>query len=192
MAEAASDEHTQMGISLIFLMICWLMQFLWRLYLIKLASTIVSMTQHLKEPFCIFLSFSVSLTHNLLLDIMYEPHVCKKSTKIWQISFFKIEHFSFRYLWKVQEELALECDQTKNFKLYHIVLFITLSWCGIGHQELKLVWINTRRGVEWISLDWEAVIKLLCDFRHGCFLMCCKEKAENFSMQKESWGRLHD
>ena len=50
------------------------------------------------------LNVDESFTHNPLLDIKYEPHICKKSPEIWQISLFKSKHLLFRYFWKLQEE----------------------------------------------------------------------------------------
>ena len=39
--------------------------------------------------------FGMSLTHNLLLDITYEPYISKKSPDIWQILLIKIKTFIF-------------------------------------------------------------------------------------------------
>ena len=73
-----------------------------------------------------------SLTHNLLLDIKYEPRVCEKSPEIWQISFFRIKHWSFRYLWKAQEEQA----EGSN-RMWPNRVLQTVFDCAVDHSEFR-------------------------------------------------------
>ena len=49
----------------------------------------------------------IVLTLDSLLDIKYEPHVCKNSQETWLTFLLQFKHVWCLYLWKVHEERAL-------------------------------------------------------------------------------------